>query len=186
LSILATITRIEQRPLLFGLFGAVFGLSSIVGPLLGMSDQSVQCSSVLIYLTGGAFTDHVSWRWCFYINLPFGGITVGTILLFIKPEHSIAPLDNPIPAWKRMLKLDWIGTVLCLGMVTSLLLPLQWGGVTKAWTDKSVIACFVVVRHPEFECTFPGILIPRPSSSPFLSYLSSAGNGTWVKTPTCP
>ena len=158
MSILAAITRLEQRPLLFGLFGAVFGLSSIVGPLLGMSDPSVDSNSVLIYPTGGAFTDHVSWRWCFYINLPFGGITVGTILLFIKPEHSIAPLDNPIPAWKRMLKLDWIGTILCLGMVTSLLLPLQWGGVTKAWTDKSVIACFVVVRLLEFECTSPGIL----------------------------
>lgn len=58
LAILATITRLEQRPLLFGLFGAVFALSSVVGPLMG-----------------GAFTDHVSWRWCFYIkqvplNLP--------------------------------------------------------------------------------------------------------------------
>jgi MFS family permease len=49
LVIISQITRLEQRPLLFGLFGAVFALSSVLGPLLG-----------------GAFTDKVSWRWCFY------------------------------------------------------------------------------------------------------------------------
>lgn len=49
LSIVAQITRLEQRPLLFGLFGAVFAFSSVVGPLLG-----------------GAFTDKATWRWCFY------------------------------------------------------------------------------------------------------------------------
>jgi MFS family permease len=61
LSIIAQVTRLEQRPVLFGTFGAVFAISSVIGPLLG-----------------GAFTDHVSWRWCFYINLPFGAITVLT------------------------------------------------------------------------------------------------------------
>ncbi|KAG8895925.1 hypothetical protein FRB99_000275 [Tulasnella sp. 403] len=133
LAIIATITRLEQRPILFGLFGGVFALSSVVGPLMG-----------------GAFTDHVSWRWCFYINLPFGAITIASIVLFIKPEHSVVPLDDPEPTWKRLLRLDWVGSVLCLAMVTSLLLPLQWGGVTKPWTDKSVIACF---------CVF-GVLLP--------------------------
>ena len=49
-----------------------------------------------------------------------------------------------IPAWKRLAKLDWIGTAICLGMVTTLLLPLQWGGVTRAWNDKVIIILFVV------------------------------------------
>jgi MFS family permease len=52
LTIITQITRLEQRPLLFGLFGAIFALSSVLGPLLG-----------------GAFTDKVSWRWCFYSEL---------------------------------------------------------------------------------------------------------------------
>ncbi|KAG9040775.1 hypothetical protein FS837_000191 [Tulasnella sp. UAMH 9824] len=130
LSIIAVITKLEQRPLLFGLFGGVFALSSVIGPLMG-----------------GAFTDHVSWRWCFYINLPFGAITVFSILAFIKSEHSIAPRASAsgAPTWRRLItNIDWVGSVLCLGMVTSLLLPLQWGGVTKAWSDKSVVACFIV------------------------------------------
>ncbi|KAG8975463.1 hypothetical protein FRB90_009523, partial [Tulasnella sp. 427] len=130
LSIIAVITKLEQRPLLFGLFGGVFALSSVIGPLMG-----------------GAFTDHVSWRWCFYINLPFGAITVTSILFFIKSEHSIVPRASAsgAPTWRRLItNIDWVGSVLALGMVTSLLLPLQWGGVSKPWTDKSVIACFVV------------------------------------------
>jgi MFS family permease len=64
LSIIAEITKLEDRPKLFGAFGAIFALSSVVGPLLG-----------------GVFTDHATWRWCFYINLPIGAITVVAISL---------------------------------------------------------------------------------------------------------
>jgi MFS family permease len=61
LVIISEVTRLEQRPLLFGAFGAVFALASVAGPLLG-----------------GVFTDHVSWRWCFYINLPLGALASPT------------------------------------------------------------------------------------------------------------
>lgn len=46
---------------------------------------------------------------------------------------------------EKLKTIDWIGTTLCVGMVVSLLLPLQWGGVTRPWNDGGVIACFVVV-----------------------------------------
>jgi hypothetical protein len=57
-----------------------------------------------------------------------------------RPKPEYAGL-NILQKW---LKVDWIGTILCLGMVCSLLLPLQWGGVTKPWNDKTVIALFCV------------------------------------------
>ncbi|GJN91916.1 hypothetical protein Rhopal_004941-T1 [Rhodotorula paludigena] len=147
LSIIADVTRLEDRPKLFGLFGAVFGLSSVVGPLLG-----------------GAFTDHVSWRWCFYINLPFGAITVAAIVFILGPQPP-PPMDEAVAEWTerkiarytfgrwtpprssiffRIFALDYIGTVLMLGLITCLVLALQWGGEKYAWSDGPVVACLTV------------------------------------------
>ncbi|KAL5637472.1 hypothetical protein ACGC1H_004034 [Rhizoctonia solani] len=128
LSIIAQVTRLEDRPLLFGLFGAVFAVSSVVGPLVG-----------------GAFTDHVSWRWCFYINLPFGAVSIGAILVLFDARPPVrTDLFQYDKVWRKWAALDWVGAALCLGFVTCLLLPLQWGGNTKPWNDKVVIALFCV------------------------------------------
>ncbi|KAH7333563.1 ABC transporter [Rhizoctonia solani] len=128
LSIIAQVTRLEDRPLLFGLFGAVFAVSSVVGPLVG-----------------GAFTDHVSWRWCFYINLPFGAVSIGAILILFDARPPVrTDLFQYDKVWRKWAALDWVGAALCLGFVTCLLLPLQWGGNTKPWNDKVVIALFCV------------------------------------------
>jgi MFS family permease len=127
-SIIAQITRLEQRPVLFGSFGAVFAISSVVGPLLG-----------------GAFTDHVSWRWCFYINLPLGAITVFTIIFLIPKHPALARADYAsMTTTRKWLSLDWAGAVLALGTITALLLPLQWGGNERPWNDKVVIVLFCV------------------------------------------
>ncbi|KAG8904164.1 hypothetical protein FRB99_002145 [Tulasnella sp. 403] len=77
-------------------------------------------------------------------SLPFGGVTILSILAFIKPEHSSVPPSDFRTTLKRLAGIDWIGSILSIGMVTSILLPLQWGGVTKPWDDKSVIALFCV------------------------------------------
>ncbi|PVF94123.1 ABC transporter [Serendipita vermifera] len=128
LTIIAQITKLEQRPLLFGSFGSVWGLASVIGPLLG-----------------GAFTDKVTWRWCFYINLPFGAISVAALIFFV-PSH--APVDSGLydnmSTLQKWLALDWIGGIISVGMITCLLLPLQWGGVTRPWNDKVVIILFCV------------------------------------------
>ncbi|KAJ7194181.1 ABC transporter [Mycena pura] len=129
LQVIAQVTVLEDRPRLFGLFGAVFGMASIVGPLIG-----------------GAFTDHVTWRWCFFINLPVGGVSVAALTFLLKASPPLGS-DPAKRSWgdimQQTAQLDFVGAVLVAAAVTSLVLALQWGGNTKPWGDKAVIICFV-------------------------------------------
>lgn len=98
-----------------GYFGAVFGVSSVAGPLLG-----------------GWLTDAISWRWIFYINIP-----IGIAALFI----TSAALQMPIS--RRQPNIDWTGASLVVAAVTSLLLYLNWGGEHYGWTDPRALALVV-------------------------------------------
>ncbi|KAJ7856297.1 ABC transporter, partial [Mycena leptocephala] len=130
MQIIAQVTRLEDRPRLFGLFGAVFGMSSIIGPLIG-----------------GAFTDHVTWRWCFFINLPVGGVSLTAVTFLLKaapPLGSDPTKRSRADIMKQVARMDFIGATLVAGAVTSIVLALQWGGNVKPWDDKAVIICFVL------------------------------------------
>ncbi|KAK8059901.1 major facilitator superfamily transporter [Apiospora saccharicola] len=101
---------LRKRPMFQGVFGMVFGLASVMGPLVG-----------------GGFTDGVTWRWCFYINLPIGAAAVA------QPG-----------VWEQLLRLDPLGTLFFVPSVVCLLLALQWGGSTYTWSNPRIIALLVV------------------------------------------
>ncbi|RYP71298.1 hypothetical protein DL771_004875 [Monosporascus sp. 5C6A] len=119
------IARPMSRPTFTGMLLAVFACSAILGPIIG-----------------GAFTTGVTWRWCFYINLPIGGLSMGLILVFFQtPKHM-----KPVPATIKeiILQLDFPGMFSLGASLVCFTLALQWGGLTMPWNSGPVIVTLVL------------------------------------------
>lgn len=92
-------------------------------------------------LLGGALTENLSWRWCFYINLPIGAAVALTFLVSMN-----LPNDTPRPqmTWTELItQMDPLGVVFLVSATVCLLLVLQIGGVKQSWTSATVIGCIV-------------------------------------------
>ncbi|MEU8505100.1 MDR family MFS transporter [Streptomyces brevispora] len=116
MAIVGDIVPPRERGKYQGLFGAVFGATSVLGPLLG-----------------GFFTEQLSWRWVFYINLPIGVVALAVIA---------AVLHIPVRRTKHTI--DYLGTFLIAAVATCLVLVASLGGTTWAWGSTQIIGLAVL------------------------------------------
>ncbi|WP_098899566.1 MDR family MFS transporter [Streptomyces sp. st77] len=116
MAIVGDLVTPRERGKYQGLFGAVFGVTSVLGPLLG-----------------GFFTQHLSWRWVFYINLPIGVVALGVIAAVLH-----------IPVHREKHTIDYLGTFLIAAVATSLVLIASLGGTTWAWASPQIIVLAVL------------------------------------------
>jgi EmrB/QacA subfamily drug resistance transporter len=136
-AIIADIVSPRERGRYMGLFGAVFGAASVVGPL-----------------TGGFLTDHLSWRWVFYVNVPLAAVAL-VVTSAVLPSTPRRP----------RVRVDWLGTALLAAAISCFVLLTTWGGTEYAWGSPVIVGLgvasvvlgvlFVVVERRAAEPALP-------------------------------
>ncbi|MFB7888135.1 MDR family MFS transporter [Cellulosimicrobium cellulans] len=136
-AIIADVVPVRERSKYMGVMGAVFGISSVAGPLLG-----------------GWFTESIGWRWAFWINIPLGIAAIACAAIFLKlPKHD------------AKVKLDVWGILTMAVAVTSIILVTSWGGTEHEWNSGLIIgliitalassAAFILAEHKAAEPIIP-------------------------------
>lgn len=139
-AIIGDIVSPRQRGRYQGYIGSMFGLASVIGPLLG-----------------GFFVDHMTWRWAFYVNLPLGALALIVTQKALKLSHT-----------RREHRIDWAGAAVLSTGITTFLLATVWGGDTYAWSSPMILGLgatslvsffvFVIIERRAKEPILPLVL----------------------------
>ncbi|WP_188068463.1 MFS transporter [Brevibacillus brevis] len=121
-----------------GVFAGIFGLSSIAGPQVGT-----------------LLSDYLGWRWCFYVNVPIGLLSLLTLLFSLKESRS-----------QSKPKIDYLGTVTLIVSCIAVMLALEWGGKAYEWSSWQIISLFALA----IIVGFAFILVERHAQEPILPF----------------
>jgi MFS family permease len=120
--IFCDIVPLRLRPKYFPLVLGSWSIGSILGPVVG-----------------GILTEKASWRWCFHINYPFCGIGLVVAVVFVR-LNRVAELTFS----QKLKQTDWIGALIFVGGMTSLLVGLSWGGIQHPWSSAATLAPIIL------------------------------------------
>lgn len=110
--LITDLVPLRERGKWFGFQSLTWAIGSVTGPLIG-----------------GAFAQEATWRWIFWINLPFCGLGFLTLPYCLRLKHPPGPIAS------NLLRFDWLGAILLTASTTSFLMPVSWGGVMFAWSS---------------------------------------------------
>ncbi|MFE2853639.1 MDR family MFS transporter [Streptomyces lavendulae] len=113
-ALIADVVPLRERGKYQGVLGTVFGVATVVGPLMG-----------------GLFTDHLSWRWCFFVNVPIG---IGVVIAAARTIPSVRSAIRPV--------IDYLGIVLVAVGSGALILATSWGGNEYPWGSPVIVGLF--------------------------------------------
>ncbi|KAJ5719965.1 hypothetical protein N7493_006843 [Penicillium malachiteum] len=119
--IITDLVPLRHRGKYFGIMSAMWSLGSVTGPILG-----------------GGFAEDVTWRWIFYINFPFVAVGAVFVALFL----TLKVLPGSIN--EKLGQIDYVGTVLFVGSLSSFLIPLSWGGISYAWNSWHTLVPLII------------------------------------------
>ncbi|KAL3417500.1 beta-ketoacyl synthase domain-containing protein [Phlyctema vagabunda] len=123
-TIIAFCSAPRKRPILMGLLGVTYAFAAVAGPVVG-----------------GIFSDRVTWRWCFYINLPIGAAAVAVIWGFFQLPSAAKVVEA---TWKeKFLQMDPLGVALAMSGIVCFILALEYGGISHPWDSSIVIGLLV-------------------------------------------
>lgn len=134
--VIIPLVPLRKRPVFTSFFGLAFGISSVLGPFVG-----------------GTFADssRLTWRWCFYINLPIGAFAFAAVFLLL--QLPSAPKEK-LSLTVQIKRLDPLGLLFFVPSMICFILALQWGGTTYAWSELRIIGLLVT-----FAVTFVSFLV---------------------------
>ncbi|KAI8624124.1 MFS general substrate transporter [Xylariaceae sp. FL1651] len=121
--IVATAVPLDVRPIYTAVVGLMFGVGATIGPLIG-----------------GVFTDLATWRWCFWLNLPVGAVTIIVMFFVLHPAPHKGPKRSFVD---RLIDLDLIGNVILLVAAVMLFLALEFTLTGAAWGSAKIIGLLV-------------------------------------------